>query len=240
VSFEVRLDVFEGPFDLLLALIGERRVDVCDVPIAQLTEDYLASIEQMREMDLEPATEFLVVAATLLQLKARALLPAEPGEDPFGDADIERDALIARLLEVRTFQGAGAHLSGLLAEGDRRVPPKPAPDDPALRSMPTLSDIDAADLARTLVEVIREQTRTVDTSLLVGDEVTSEEAAGVLLERLRLGSMVFADVARGRTLSWAVALFLAVLELAARGEVVLGQSERLGDIRIDLVGGEDA
>src|SRR5918999_805768 len=95
--------LFEGPFQLLLTLIGEQRVDVCDIPIARLTEDYLAHIERMERTDLEVATEFLVVAATLLALKAKALLPSARTEID-EEEDIERDLLIARLFEVQTFR----------------------------------------------------------------------------------------------------------------------------------------
>lgn len=232
-AFQVHLEVFEGPFALLLELIGERRVDVCDVPIAQLTTEYLARLDAMRVMDLEPATEFLVVAATLLQLKARALLPS--GEDParLGDEELERDLLVARLLEVRTFQAAGAHLADLLTIGDRYAPPAPAPDDPGLRRLPSLADIAPGDLARTLVECIRAQRRTMDTSVVVGQEISTREAAEVISAALGAGgSATFADLARGRSLPWAVAIFCALLELAMRGEIVLGAGRRLGEIEV--------
>ncbi len=232
-AFEVHLDVFEGPFELLLELIGERRVDVCDVPIAQLTNDYLARLDRMRDMDLEPATEFLVVAATLLQLKARALLPSGEDAEAIPDDELERDLLIARLLEVRTFQAAGGHLSDLLGVGDRYHPPAPAPDDPALRRLPSLADIAPDDLARTLVACIRDQVRTVDTSLIVGEEVSTQEATEVITAGLRnAGTVRFGDLARGRPLPWAVAMFCAMLELAMRGEVLLGPGRRLGEIEI--------
>ncbi|HVE90969.1 MAG TPA: segregation/condensation protein A [Actinomycetota bacterium] len=232
-GFQVSLEVFEGPFQLLLALIGERRVDVCDVPIAQLTEDYLAHLSRMEHMDLEVTTEFLVVAATLLQLKARALIPVPAEQAQIRvDDDAERDLLIARLLEIRTFQGAGEVLRDLLAHGDRRHPAAPAPDDPSLRQLPVLSGMQAADLARTLVGIIRDAVREVDVSLLVSDEVSAQQAAAELEARLERGPFTFADVARGRSLAWAVALFLAMLELGMRGEVVLGQQDRLGDIEI--------
>lgn len=232
-AFEVHLDVFEGPFELLLELIGERRVDVCDVPIAQLTNDYLARLDRMRDMDLEPATEFLVVAATLLQLKARALLPSGEDAEAIPDDELERDLLIARLLEIRTFQAAGGHLSDLLGVGDRYHPPAPAPDDPALRRLPSLADIAPDDLARTLVACIRDQVRTVDTSLVVGEEVSTQEATEVITAGLRnAGTVRFADLARGRPLPWAVAMFCAMLELAMRGEVLLGPGRRLGEIEI--------
>lgn len=237
-TWNVKLETFEGPFQLLLSLIGERRVDVCDVPIARLCEDYLAHIEAMEKMDLEVTTEFLVVAATLLQLKARRLLPSD-AEDEVGEEDVERDLLIARLLEVRTFQAAGDHLAELLRAGDRYHPPAPAPDDESLRRLPVLADIRPADLGRTLVGIVLEAVRTVDTSLLVGGEVTSQDAVAAVIDGMREGARTFAELVRGRNLSWSVAIFCAMLELVMRGELALEGGLRLGDIRLELTGEGD-
>jgi segregation and condensation protein A len=233
VTYEVKLDVFEGPFQLLLSLIAEQRVDVCDVPIAKLTEEYLAHIDRLGRADLDVTTEFLVVAATLLALKARALLPGPRGEDEDEDEQ-ERDLLIARLLEVRTFQDAGDHLAVLLATGDRRFTAVPATDDAALRLMPVLAGVSAADLARTLVEVVVETLREVDTSKVVVDQVSTQEAAEELVRVLERGPSRFERVARGRGVTWAVALFLAMLELAMRGDIELGEGSTVGDIELRL------
>lgn len=231
MSYEIRLDVYEGPFDVLLTLISERRVDVCDVPIARLTEDYLAHLELMRDMDLEVTTEFLVVAATLLQLKARALLPVPALEEAQAE-DMERDVLIARLLEVRTFQSVGALLAEWLADGDRYFPAAPAADDPALRVLPTLAGILAGDLGRALAAMLLDRTRPVDTSTLVSDEVSADEAAALVVSRVAAGPTSFREIVRGLAVGWAIAVFLAILELSMRGEVLLGQAERLGDITV--------
>jgi segregation and condensation protein A len=232
--YQVKLDVFEGPFQLLLALITEQRVDVCDVPIARLCEDYLAHIEHIQHADLEVTTEFLVVAATLLAMKAKALLPKRGTDERDEAEELERDLLIARLLEVRTFQQVGAHIAGLLAEGDSRFPSRPASDDEALRRLPVLADIAPGDLARTLIEVVRETLRGVDTSKVVVDQVSTQEAAAELVRSLERGPTSFATIARGRELAWAVALFLAMLELAMRGEIDLGEGTTVGDIELTL------
>lgn len=231
MSYEVKLDVFEGPFQLLLSLIAEQRVDVCDVPIARLTEGYLAHIEGMERADLDVTTEFLVVAATLLALKAKALLPEVVTEEDEEDA-VERDLLIARLLEVQTFQSSGAHFAALLRAGDRRFPPCPAPDDEATRRLPVLADIVADDLGRVLVEIVSDQLRGVDTSKVVVDQVSTEEAGAELVRRLGAGPLTFGQIARGRSIAWSVALFLAMLELAMRGEIELGQGTVVGEIEL--------
>lgn len=233
-TYEVHLEVFEGPFQLLLSLIAEQRLDVCDVPIARLTEDYLKHIEEMERADLELATEFLVVAATLLALKAKALLPRPAGEITDEEEELERDLLIARLLEVQTFRSAGEHLVPRLLDGDRRFPSKVADDDEALRQFPVLADISPADLARVLVGIIQETMRTVDTSKVVVDQVSAQEAAEELIRHLERGPLVFADIARGRNVAWAVALFLAMLELAMRGEVELGEGTTVGELELRL------
>lgn len=234
MGYEVHLQVFEGPFDLLLTLITERRVDVCDVPIATLTEDYLAHLERMRELDLDVTTEFLVVAATLLALKARALLPAADTDAAFDDEDLDRDVLIARLLEVRTFRAAGEIIAERLASGDRLFGGYPAKDDPALRVLPTLAGIERDSLGRVLVEILADRARPVDTSTLLADEISMEDAVSEIQHGLAGGSASFAQLASGRSITWAIALFLAMLELAMRGEVELGQADMLGDIRITL------
>lgn len=233
MTYEVKLDVFEGPFQLLLSLIAEHRVDVCDVPIAKLTEDYIAHVERMGGADLEVTTEFLVVAATLLALKARALMPAAPADLDEED-ERERDLLIARLLEVRTFQEAGAYQSALLAEGDLRYAALPASDDEALRLLPSLTGISAADLARSLVDAVVDSLRQVDTSKVVVDQVSTQEAAEELVRSLERGPTRFESVARGRGVTWAVALFLAMLELAMRGDIVLSEGATVGEIELRL------
>lgn len=233
VSYEVKIDVFEGPFQLLLSLIAEQRVDVCDVPIARLTEGYLAQIQEMERADLEVTTEFLVVAATLLALKAKALLPRPTLEEDEEDA-VERDLLIARLLEVQTFQAGGEHFAGLLASGDRRFPSCPAPDDEAIRRLPILADIVVDDLGRTLVEVIQDQLRGVDTTKVVVDQVSTEEAASEIVRTISAGPVSFGTIARGRSVAWAVALFLAMLELAMRGDIEIGEGTFVGEVELSV------
>src|SRR5437899_1819632 len=115
MTYQVRTEVFEGPFDLLLHLIAKRELDIYEVSLAAITEEYLDHLKQMVDLDLEVATEFLVVAATLIEMKAARLLPGPPRADDSLDVS-DRDLLIARLLEYRAFKEAAARLSELLAE----------------------------------------------------------------------------------------------------------------------------
>src|SRR5665647_1015803 len=117
-DFQVRLDVFEVPFDLLLSLISKHQLDVTEVALSKVTDDFIAHIRALGSAwDLGQATEFLVVAATLLDLKAARLLPGAEVEDEEDLALLEaRDLLFARLLQYRAYKQAAAHLGGLLAE----------------------------------------------------------------------------------------------------------------------------
>ncbi len=176
-----------------------------------------------------------MVAATLLALKARALLPKRKPGDEDDEDQYERDLLIARLFEVQTFRSVGEHLIELLLAGDRRFGGKPSPNDEALRQLPQLADISPADVARTRVAIVRDQVKTVDTSKIVVDQVSTQEAAVELVAWLESGPARFATVVSGRTLAWSVALFLAVLELAMRGELELGEGYTIGDLQLSLV-----
>src|SRR6266568_6777033 len=115
MPYQVRTEVFEGPFDLLLHLIAKRELDIYEVSLAAITEDYLAHLKQLVELDLEVATEFLVVAATLIEMKAARLLPGPPRDDDSLDIS-DRDLLIARLLEYRAYKEASTRLQQMLAD----------------------------------------------------------------------------------------------------------------------------
>jgi segregation and condensation protein A len=108
VNYVVRLDQFEGPLDLLLHLIQKEEMDIYDIPIARITAQYLQQIDLMETLDLQPAGDFLVMAATLLRIKARMLLPRQPIEEEEGEDP--RDELVQRLLEYKKFKEAATHL----------------------------------------------------------------------------------------------------------------------------------
>ncbi len=135
-AFHVRLEVFEGPFDLLLQLIGKHQLDVTEVALSQVTDDFIAHIRAAGpQWDLGQATEFLVVAATLLDLKAARLLPGSAVEDEEDLALLEaRDLLFARLLQYRAYKQAAAHLAALLAAESPPLPPHGRPRGPVRRA----------------------------------------------------------------------------------------------------------
>src|SRR4030095_13025981 len=126
MRYVVKTEVFEGPFDLLLHLIARQRLDIWQVSLARITEDYLDEIKRMHELNLEVATEFLVVAATLLELKAARLLPSPDADPDEAEAVLEeRDLLFARLLQYRAYKQV-AGLFGARLAAPAACPPRPA------------------------------------------------------------------------------------------------------------------
>ncbi|HEY5165529.1 MAG TPA: segregation/condensation protein A, partial [Acidimicrobiia bacterium] len=123
MGYEVHTTVYEGPFDLLLHLILRQEVDLWEVSLAAIVDQYLAEVDRMETLDLEIATEFLLIAATLIELKTRRLLPTP--EDLELDEELlrfeERDLLLARLLECKTFKDAAAAITSLMRVADRSV-----------------------------------------------------------------------------------------------------------------------
>src|SRR3954470_1694493 len=131
MPYEVQTAVFEGPFDLLLHLILREQVDLYEVSLADIVDAYLVELERMQGLDLEVATEFLLIAATLVELKARRLLPGPDEVDV--DEELgrwaERDLLLSRLLECKTFSDAGALLGRMVEEAAHSVPRTAGPDE---------------------------------------------------------------------------------------------------------------
>ena len=236
--FSVKLDVFEGPFDLLLQLIAQHQLDVTSLALSQVTDEFLAHTRALgASWDLGQTTEFLVVAATLLDLKAARLLPQDVVEDEEDLALLEaRDLLFARLLQYRAYKSAAAHLAERLeAETLRR--PRAVSLEPRFASLlpEVLLGIGPQAFAELAARVLAPRPEPqVDVAHVHGGTVSVREQAALLRERLqRTGGGSFraltADCAS--TLE-VVARFLALLELYREGVVVFDQLEALGDLRV--------
>ena len=234
MPYEVKLDVFEGPLDLLLHLITRQRVDIYDVSLATITEEYIAATSALSDVDLETATGFLVIAAALLELKSARLLP-RPDSDGVEDYLLEeRDRLLARLIECATFREAGAALAVALQEGDawhgRTVPLEPAFVDAA----PSL--LDAVDLKR-LVEAAERvlaipPAPVLDTAHVAPITASVRDALIDVSHRLeRAGRVSFRSLCAGVSDRLeAIVRFLALLELFKAGAIELTQNDRFGEI----------
>jgi segregation and condensation protein A len=224
-GYQVRLDVFEGPFDLLLQLISAHELEVTDVDLADLTGDFIRHLAGLDELDLDTATRFLVVAATLLELKAARLLPTT-GLDELDSLLAEaRDVLYARLLEYRAFRGAADAMRAALMEGmarHGRSVPLPAR---LLRLVPdTVLDLDAEQLARlAAIALAPRPERHVEVDHIRRTLLSIHVAAEQVLAAVRTAGTTFAVVSEGRSRQDRVVLFLAILELAKLGRLHLAQ-----------------
>jgi segregation and condensation protein A len=238
MSYEVRTPVFEGPFDLLLHLILRSEVELFDVSLARIVDEYVAEIERMETLDLDVATEFLLIAATLVELKARRLLPdaAEAELDEELLRFEARDLLLARLLECKTFKDAAGALARLIRHADRSLPRQAGPEEPYRSLVPDpLDRVTPAQLAAAARRALAPKPApVVDTDHVAPVRASVADAITVVLDRLPPGTPVqFRTLVAGSAdRVEAIVRFLAVLELYKQGVVDLSQFETFGALTI--------
>jgi|YNPMSStandDraft_2_1061718.scaffolds.fasta_scaffold00345_3 segregation and condensation protein A len=241
-GFQVRLQQFEGPLDLLLHLIREQELDIYDIPIARVTDQYLLYLQRMEQLDLDVAGEFLVMAATLIELKSRLLLPrppapaAEEGPDP-------RAELVQRLLEYEKYREVASLLRDqeetcrLLYSRTVEVDPEELPPVPS-------AAVTTADLLAALKRVLeRASTEKAPAAVIPRRRITLRLKMGEILRRLREsgGRLLFHDLfSPERTRTEVVMAFLALLELLRQRRVDAAQERCLGEIVIFQTAGEAA
>ncbi|MBN6038689.1 ScpA family protein [Amycolatopsis sp. 195334CR] len=241
--FKVRLANFEGPFDLLLQLISQHQLDVTEVALHQVTDDFIAYTRALgAEWDLDETTEFLVIAATLLDLKAARLLPAAEVEDEDDLALLEaRDLLFARVLQYRAYKQVAALFAELEAGALRRYPRSVALEERYLGLLPeVMLGVDPAKFAEIALAVFRPKPPpTVSLDHLHMGKVSVREHAALL--RLRLaeaGTATFTTlVADCEHTIEVVARFLALLELYRESSVQFEQLEALDELHVRWTGG---
>jgi segregation and condensation protein A len=245
--FQVHLDVFEGPFDLLLGLISKHQLDITEVALAQVTDEFVAHIRAGGpdgDWDLGQASEFLVVAATLLDLKAARLLPSAQVEDEDDLALLEaRDLLFARLLQYRAFKQVAALFEARMAEAGRRHPRQVPLEPQFTRLLPELvMSITPDQLAVIAARALEPRTQpTVGLAHLHAPTVSVREQAAIIVEVLRRHrSATFRSLtadADGTVV--VVARFLALLELFRDGSVGLDQMTPLGELTVRWTGTDE-
>lgn len=237
----MKLEVFQGPIDLLLHLITKQRVDIYEVSIAGITDEYLKALNQMEELDLEVATGFLIVAATLLELKSARLLPSVRWTDDDKLLE-ERDLLLARLVECATYRDAGAWLAAGLAAGADYHGRTVALESHLLASAPDLlahTTLDDLVAAAALALAPRPEP-VLDVSHVQPIRVSVRDALMTVAGRLKQGASGFRELCEGADSRIEVVVrFLALLELYKAGAIDLMQAERFGDIRARWTGEAD-
>ncbi|MFZ5869804.1 MAG: segregation and condensation protein A [Actinomycetota bacterium] len=245
-AFEVHLENFSGPFDLLLSLISKHKLDITEVALATVTDEFVAHIRSFSDggWDLGQASEFLLVAATLLDLKAARLLPSGEVDDDEDLALLEaRDLLFARLLQYRAYKEVAAVLAERLATEGRRFP-RSVPLEPHLAGllpelvMSTTPEQLAQAAARALAP--RPEPPGVSLAHLHAPPVSVREQAQVLADRLRRArSASFRQlVADAESTMVVVARFLALLELFRDGAVAFDQADALAELSVRWTGAE--
>jgi segregation and condensation protein A len=239
MRFELDLDVFSGPFDLLLTLVLREEVDLLELQLAEVVLAYLDHLEQRGELDLETATEFIVLIAALLELKSRLMLTGE--EEQLLDIEPEQAAeeLLARMLDARRFRSASQYLSELLA-GEDGVRFRAAPLPPSLRRT-VVAPADGSQSPEALGAAIG-RLLTMPPSINVRHiaiaRVSVAERLSHLRGLLRRGAFDFDEAVRGADrMTVAVTLF-ALLELYKRGEAQWEQQESFGEIAVRAISHE--
>ena len=241
-GFAVHLDNFEGPFDLLLGLIGKHKLDVTEIALARVTDEFIAWIRSRGpDWDLDEASSFLVVAATLLDLKAARLLPAAEVEDDEDLALLEaRDLLFARLLQYRAFKEVAAELAARMSAEALRAP-RAVPVEPRFAQLlPELVlGVTPDQLALIAARALQPKPPpTVGTEHLHAPVVSVREQAALLVDRLRrTGAASFRVlIADAADTVVVVARFLALLELFREGVVAFDQAAPLADLTVRWTG----
>ncbi|SCK21274.1 condensin subunit ScpA [Streptomyces sp. LamerLS-316] len=242
--FTVRLVNFEGPFDLLLQLISKHKLDVTEVALSKVTDEFMAHIRAMgADWDLDQTTEFLVVAATLLDLKAARLLPTAEVEDEADLALLEaRDLLFARLLQYRAYKRIAEIFSDRLESESRRYPRTVGLEPQHAELLPeVVISIGPEGFARLAVKAMQPKAKPqVYVDHIHAPLVSVREQAEIVVARLRAeGEISFRELTEDAedTLT-VVARFLALLELYREKAVALDQEEALGDLLVRWAGGE--
>ncbi len=236
-DYRVKLDVYNGPLDLLLYLIRREEVDIYDIPIARITAQYVQHVELLKEIDPDLAGQFMVMAATLLELKTRMLLPSPTIEDA-GEGDFDGDPraeLIRQLLEYKAFKDAAGDLADAASAQAQKFPRRPAqPEvDHAEVDLEDVQVWDLLDAFGRLMEQIGQADATHD---IIYDDTPIELHSADVLDRLkREGPLDFERIFSGRTSrSEIIGLFMALLELVRQRQILTRQSSNFGQICIEL------
>ena len=254
MSFRVQTGQFTGPFDLLLSLVSRQKVDIGAISVAEVADQFLAEVERMGGMDLEVASDFVLVASTLLDIKAASLVPADGAPAPADDEedddfldlspDEARDVLVARLMAYKQFRNAGAAL-GARMEAESRMHPRTAgPDREFLGVMPDfLEGVTLRGLAVICADAeSRRQGFLLEAEHVAPRRLPVALAAASVDRVVRAhGCTSFSRLLDGsRDPETVVVTFLAILELFKRGMVRLSQAELFGDIDVAAVEGAGA
>lgn len=224
--YNIKIPVFEGPFDLLLHLIKEAKIDIYDIPISLITSQYLQYIEMMKELNLEIAGDFLVLASTLIHIKSRMLLP--PDEDvPLDEQEDPRLELVQKLLEYQTFKEAASTLREKEEEWKKVFSKEPITDD---GEELYLVDVNLFDLMGAFKKLL--ETASPDIVTITKETLTVKDRMSVIMEMIEGHEAIrFEEIFKGsKTRIQLIVTFVALLELIRLGLVKAYQEKQFGNI----------
>lgn len=238
MTYKVQLPVFEGPLDLLLYLIKKDELNIYDIPIAKITDQYLEYLEVMKLLDLEIAGEFILMAATLMHIKSKMLLPSEGKEEEAPEEADPREELVRRLLEYKRFKEAASDLRNMRARQSStftRLPGAKAADCENEES-----DFEASlfDLITAFSKVLKEVPKDTFHQVIKDEFAVSDKIHDILHMLVEKPVMFFSELFfdKGRkdnmTRSEIVAIFLAILELVKLKEIIVAQKAPFAEIEI--------
>lgn len=245
MAFEVATPVYDGPFDLLLHLILKEEVDIHEVSLTRIVEAYLEEIQRMQMLDLDVATEFLLIASTLVELKTRRLLPGKQDMDLDEELALwsERDLLLARLLDCKTFKDVASVFTQLAEQASLSYPRRSGPDERFADLMPDmLEGVTPVRLQRAFLRATQPKPPTaIDWYHVAPIRASVAEALMEMLETLpKLGKVTFKQITEAiHDRIEVVVRFLAILELFKQGRISLEQRDRFGDIEVMWTAGND-
>lgn len=233
MSYKVKLDVFEGPLDLLLYLIQKEEVDIYDIPIAKITDQYLEYLELMQLLDLNIAGEFLVMAATLMHIKSKLLLPPDQSEEEKAEED-PRAELVRRLIEYKKFKEAASELSVMESQHKHffaRVGSGVNKDD--LPKEDEYFEASLFDLITAFTKVLRDIPKGVFYKVVKDEFTVSEKIHDILHMLVDRKSLFFTQLFKAAKNKFEIiTIFLAVLELIKIKEIIVIQASHFADIEI--------
>ena len=245
MDLSIKLEAFEGPLDLLLHLIDKNKVSIYDIPIASITDQYMEYLDQMRQANLDVMSEFLVMAATLLDIKSRMLLPAEKNEE--GEEIDPREELVQRLLEYKTYKYMSVQLRGIEGDAGRTMyRDEKLPKEVKAWRQPVdiddlLSNVTLASLHAIFRDVMKREAERVDPIRSTFGQIEKQEVdTGAVMHEvedhiMKKKKCTFRSLlTRKQGKIYVVVTFLTVLELMKMGKVDAQQDETFGEINITV------
>lgn len=233
MTYKVKLEVFEGPLDLLLYLIKKDELNIYDIPIAKITDQYLEYMELLKLLDLNIAGEFLVMAATLMHIKSRMLLPPDPNQEDEKLEEDPRAELVRRLLEYKKFKEVAGELAQMESSQKHFFARVGEDKDKFTEGSDTLFEASLFDLITAFTKVLKDVPRDAFHQVVKDEFTVSEKMHDILHMLVDKPRMFFAELFRSaKNKMEIITTFMAVLELIRLKEIIVAQVSPFGDIEI--------